>query len=79
MFMAMNLVALALGYLVFLQANKEKTNTRTFGRFIGVFIVSVSLGTALISFAEWSMANCIKKSGQCPIAAKLCHVLKGRS
>lgn len=78
MFVALNLIALALGYAVFLQATKEKNAAKTVGRLIGVFIISASLGAILISFAEWSIANCLKKSGHCPMTAKLC-LLKGRS
>jgi len=79
MYIALNLIALALGYLVFLEATKEKKDTKTVGRLIGVFIMTAALGTILIAFAESSATNCIKKGGfNCPILSKHC-LLKGKS
>ncbi len=61
MFIALNLIAMALGYHVFIEASKEKKDARTVGRLIGVFIVTAALGTILLAFAEWSAANCLKR------------------
>ena len=79
MYIALNLIALAVGYLVFLEATKEKKDTKTVGRLIGVFVMTAALGTILIAFAESSAANCLKRGGyKCPLAFKLCS-LRGQS
>lgn len=79
MYIALNLIALALGYFVFLEATKEKKDTKTVGRLIGVFIMTAALGTLLIAFAETSVGNCMKKAGfKCPIPSKYC-LLRGKS
>ena len=73
MYIALNLIALAVGYFVFLEATKEKKDTKTVGRLIGVFIMTAALGTILIAFAESSASNCLKKGGaKCRFVSKLC-------
>ncbi len=75
MFIALNLIAVALGYRVFADASKEKKSLRTVGRLIGVFIVSIALGMTLISFAERAAVNCSKKNAygsKCAVFKKLC-------
>ena len=71
MFIALNLIALGLGYLVFLEATKQEKSAKTFGRMVGVFIITAALGTILLTFAQWSAANCLKKGG-CPMSVKVC-------
>ena len=75
MYLAMNLIALAVGYLVFLEATKQKNSTKTFGRIVGVFVITASLGTILLALTQWSAANCMKKTG-CPIGIKFCPLNK---
>lgn len=76
MFIALNLIALAVGYLVFLEATKQSGSTKTFGRMAAVFIITAALGTILLTFIQWSAANCMKKGGGCPIALKSCPLNK---
>ena len=71
MFIALNLIALALGYFVFLEATKQKNSAKTFGRMVGVFIITAALGIVFLTFAQWSAANCLKKGG-CPMGMKVC-------
>ena len=77
MFIALNLIALAVGYLVFLEATKQKNSTKTFGRIIGIFIITAALGMTLLTFLQRSSANCLKKSG-CPMGMKVCPFKLGR-
>lgn len=75
MFIALNLIALAVGYFVFLEATKQSGSVKTFGRMVGVLIVTTALGTTLLGFIQWSSANCMKKGG-CPIGLKACPLNK---
>lgn len=71
MFIALYLIAIAAGYFTFLEATKQKNSTKTLGRALGIFIITAALGTILLTFVQWSYANCLKKSG-CPVGMKVC-------
>ena len=71
MFIALNLIALAMGYFVFIEATKQIGSAKTFGRAVGIFVITAALGTVLLAFAQWSGANCLKKGG-CPMSMKVC-------
>ena len=74
MFIALNLIALAVGYKVFVEATKEKKDLKTLGRAIGIFIMMVVFLTSAMALVKYSQAYCQYKSrfGCLPILSKLC-------
>ena len=60
---ALGLIALGVGYLVLLQANKEKKNLKLLGQAIGVLIMIAAVLSAVCA------ARC-KMSGDCPLSGK---------
>ena len=67
----MNLAALCLGYLVFIQGSREKEGTRSLGRIIGIVVMLV----AAACFAG-SIMRCSLKGG-CPMTKKMMCSMKG--
>ena len=67
---ATGLIALGMGYLVFLNASKEQGSLRLVGRVIGTVIIIVSILSGVCK------AYC--KSGGCPFSGKasMCHIQK---
>jgi len=58
---ALGLIALGVGYLVFLNASKEKGNLRMAGRIIGAVIIVVSVLGAICA------VKCKMGGGTCPM------------
>ena len=61
---AIGLVALAFGYLTFVQAAKEKEGIKTLGQVIGIFVMVVAALAVLCSAMK-----CVGK-GSCPMMAR---------
>ena len=68
---AISLIALGVGYMVFLNASKEKGNIRQIGRIIGAVIIVLSILSG-IYMAKCKMDTCSMygKAPMCPITAK---------
>ena len=68
---AISLIALGVGYMVFLNASKEKGSTRQIGRIIGALIVVLSILSG-ICMAKCKMGTCSMygKAPMCPITSK---------
>ena len=66
---AMGLVALGVGYLVFLNANREKEGLKLLGQALGVFIMIVAVLSLLCSAAK-CMKGGYSKAPMCPLTAK---------
>ena len=58
-----SLIALGVGYVVFINASKEKKNLKFIGQGIGVLLIA----GALITMLSYSM-DCVSRYG-CPFAA----------
>jgi len=61
---AVGLIALGVGYIVFLNASKEKGSLRQVGRVIGAVIIVVSV---LIGICA---TKCKMMGGECPMSGK---------
>jgi membrane-associated PAP2 superfamily phosphatase len=75
MSVAVMLVALCLGYLVFVDASGRKKEQRAVGRAIGIFVMTLSLAAVIMGIVKYAMW--CKASGSCPLSAKMCPI-KGR-
>lgn len=67
-----SLIALALGYFVFVEASKEKKDRhRTFGRAIAIYIILMALASSLIWAAKYanycSMRYGMRNPAFCPV------------
>jgi len=74
MSVALSLIALAVGYKVFVDASKEKKDVKIFGRAVGIFIIVVAFLLSLcgaIKYAYKSGCPMISKYS-CPIAKMNC-------
>ncbi len=69
---AMGLVALGVGYLVLLQANKEKEGLRILGQAIGILIMIGAVISSLCAAKCKSSKECSLsgKAPMCPLSAK---------
>lgn len=69
---ATNLIALGVGYLVFLKASKEQGSLRQVGRIIGAVIVALSILTGVCAIKCKSGSGCpfSGKAPMCPIMGK---------
>ena len=71
---AVALIALSVGYLVYLHASKEKEGVKLLGQVIGIFVM-----IAAVLCLACSTAKCMKKNGcpssgkapMCPMSAKM--------
>lgn len=61
---ATGLIALGIGYMVFLNASKEKGSLRQAGRIIGAVIIVVSILTGICAM------KCKSSGGSCPLMGK---------
>ena len=61
---AVGLVALGVGYMVFLQASKEKEGLKLLGQIIGIVVMIGALGSGYYA------AKCKMAGSGCPIASK---------
>ena len=61
---AVGLIALGVGYLVFLHASKEKEGVKLLGQVIGIFVMF-----AAVLCLVGSTAKCMKRDG-CPFSGK---------
>lgn len=69
---AMSLIALGVGYLVLLNANKEKEGLKLLGQAIGIIIMVAALMTAIC------VAKSCMKGGSCGMSEKkMCHMTSG--
>ena len=66
MFGALGLIALVLGYKVFVDASKEKEGVKLLGQAIGIFVMIA----AVLTIVCGTMKCLAKYGGGCPIAAK---------
>ena len=64
MFTTVSLIALALGYKVFVDAGKEKEGLKILGQVIGLFVMVA----AMLSFV-CGVAKCMSQAG-CPLTSK---------
>jgi hypothetical protein len=72
MFIAVTLIALALGYRVMVDASKEKEGLKTLGQIIGALVIVMATLTLLcgvMRFAAEGRCPMMPKFG-CPITAK---------
>ena len=69
---AVNLIALGVGYMVFLSATKEKGGIRDFGRIVGIVIIIASIASGICGAmrCKYLKNACGMKSGMCPVMAK---------
>ena len=73
---AVALLALSVGYLVYLHASKEKEGVKLLGQVIGIFVM---IAAVLCLFC--SASKCMRKNGcpmsgkapMCPMSAKMEH------
>ena len=67
---AIGLIALGVGYMVFLSASKEQGSLRQVGRIIGAVIIVASIITGICTM--------LCKKGGCPMSGKapMCHFSK---
>ena len=79
MFIALNLIALALGYKVFVEATREKKDLKTLGRAVGIFIMIIAFTMTTFSVVKLSKAWCASKSKSgCPFRSfKFCPYASG--
>ncbi len=70
---AMSLVALGVGYLVLLSANKEKEGLKLLGQAIGILIMVAALMTAVCAASKcMKSGSCsMGKAPMCPVSGKL--------
>ena len=69
---AMELIAMGVGYLVFLKASKEKGGLRQAGRIIGAVIVAVAILTGVCGMRCKMGGKCYfsAKAPMCPVSIK---------
>ena len=72
MSIGVSLIALALGYKVFVDASRGKEGVRLLGQVIGIFVMLVAL-LATICGIRSQMASCMEGSG-CPMKARMCQL-----
>ena len=73
---AVALVALSLGYLVYLHASKEKEGVKLLGQVIGIFVMIASVLCLMGSASKCMRKNGCPFSGKapmCPLSAKMEH------
>ena len=73
MYVAISLVALALGYRVFADANKEKEGIRLLGQVIGIVVMLA----ALVSIA-YGAAKCMNRSN-CSMMSKSNYAMTAKT
>ena len=68
---SLGLIALAVGYFVLVQANKEKGRMKSLGQLIGVLIM-VAAALSSLCVAKYKMGNCPLTGGKmmCPFTGK---------
>ncbi len=69
---AMSLVALGVGYLVLLSANKEKEGLKLLGQAIGIIIMIAAILSALCASSKcMKSSSCsMSKAPMCPVSVK---------
>ena len=69
MSMASPLVAICLGYMVYLMASKEKEDIRMLGRVIGIFVMMFALVAFTVDLSKGTEMRCGPKMGKgaCPM------------
>ena len=78
MHIAVSLVALGLGYLVYVGACKEKEGLKLLGQAIGIFVMIAALVTVACGAAKCAYMKGKAYGGGCPMAAKsMCSVDRG--
>ena len=71
MILGLSLIALALGYQVFLAASKEKEGLKSLGRVVGAFVmIAAFLGIVCGAMKCSYMGKCFMMSKGCPLSAK---------
>ena len=73
---AVSLIALGLGYLVYLHASKEKEGVKLLGQVIGIFVMIASVLCLMGSAAKCARKDGCPFSGKapmCPMSAKMEH------
>ena len=75
---AWNLIALAVGYKIFVEATKEgKKAYKTLGRLIGIFIMLISSSAVAFTLLKYSLANCpVASKAACPFISRMCPFKK---
>jgi len=73
MFTTVSLIALALGYKVFVDAGREKEGLKILGQVIGLFVMVA----AVLSFV-CGAAKCMSQAG-CPLMSKYSCPMAGRA
>lgn len=74
MSLALCLIALALGYKVFLDASKEKEGLKLLGQIIGIVVMALALVSAVCASLKcMTKAGCpmVSKAYNCPVSAKV--------
>ena len=67
---AVGLVALGVGYLVYLNASKEKKGLKLLGQVVGVIVMAGAL-LGVLCEAQYKMGGCpFSKALMCPFGAK---------
>ena len=66
---ALSMIALGVGYLVLLQANKEKEGLKILGQTIAILVMIGAVCSA-ICVATGKMGGCHHKAPMCPFSAK---------
>ena len=73
---AMALIALGVGYLVFLHASKEKEGVKLLGQVIGIFVMIAAVLSLFCSAAKYMNRGGCPLSGKapmCPFGSKMEH------
>ena len=74
MHIGLSLIALALGYKIFIEATKEKGGRKTLGRAIGIYVMLLGFLASVFWIAKYSnYYRCKMQGGRCPIMA-MCPV-----
>lgn len=71
MFIAVSLIALALGYQVYASALKEKEGLKLLGQIVGIFVMVAALFSAVCAI-RCSIESCMIGS-RCALMSKVCH------
>ena len=73
---AVGLIALAVGYLVFLQGSKEKEGLKLLGQVIGIVVMiaavlAVACGASQCKYLRSHCGGGHEKGGMCPVSGKM--------
>ena len=78
MMVSLGLIALGTGYIVYVNASREKEGLKLLGQVIGIVVMVAALGSVICGAARCAYKNSGSTS-QCPIMAKMNCPMSGDS